>query len=299
MALATALAAAATIGGAVMSSKAQKKAAKSAATTAQNTTDQNNALARWMYNQNAGVLSPYQQRGNQAGIAMNALLGLGGPTNNAGQGFIDPNGYAAGDAGMMAPGTMPGMSPGMAQPMGMQEDYAQFNDNMSGAPMGGFLPATAPTAQAMPQGAPQANPQAGNALSPYQQAFDNYRNSTGFQFRLNEGNRAIGSNFAARGLSNSGAAARSLSNYNQNLASNEFGNYMGMLSGIQNMGLGAGSAQAGVGQNFVNTVSNNNDSAGTAAANAALMRGNATANMWGGIAGGVGNVFGSSFGFGR
>ncbi len=291
MALATAIAAAATIGGAVMSSKAQKKAANRAAATAENTAGQNNALARWMYNQNAGVLSPYQQRGNAAGNAMNALLGLGVPSNNAGTGFID--GYAANDAGMMPQGSPTGA------PMGMmpQDDMAMFNDGMSinGAPTAmpsttGFLPATAPTAQAAPQaGQP-------NALSQYQDAFNNYRNSTGYQFRLNEGQKALGSNFAARGLSNSGAAARSLSGFNQNMASGEFGNYMNQLAGIQNMGLGAGSAQAGVGQNFVNTVSANNNSAGTAAANAALMRGNATAGMWGGIAGGIGNIFGSSFG---
>ena len=297
MALATALAAAATIGGAVMSSKAQKKAAKTAAATAQNTADQNNALARWMYQQNAGVLSPYQQRGNQAGVALNALLGLGGPSNNMGTAFIDPNGYAAGDAGMMP-------QAGTANALAMYGDTMSINGAPSGFgygmtnPQTGYIPATAPTPQGGFLPASTAQPQA-NALSQYQQAFDNYRNSTGYQFRLNEGNKAIGSNFAARGLSNSGAAARSLSNYNQNMASGEFNNYLAQLSGIQNMGLGAGSAQAGVGQNFVNTVSANNDSAGTAAANAALLRGNATAGMWGNIAGGIGNIFGSSFGFGR
>lgn len=285
MALATALAAAATIGGSILSSNAQKKAAKSASTAAQNTANQNNALAQWMYNQNAGVLSPYQQRGNAAGNAMNALLGLGGPSNNMGQAFIDPNGYAGSDAGF-APQT------------GIQNALSMYGDTMSidGAPtgigFGGYMPPTAPTAQATPQAAPQT----GNALSQYQDAFKNYQDSTGYQFRLNQGQRAIGSNFAARGLSNSGAAAKSLLGYNQGMASNEFGNYLNQLSGIQNMGLGAGSAQAGVGQNYVNTVSANNDSAGTAAANAALLRGNATANMFGSIAGGIGNIFGSSFG---
>ncbi|CAB4137448.1 hypothetical protein UFOVP319_34 [uncultured Caudovirales phage] len=294
MALSSALAMAGmAIGGEILSAKSQKKAAKRASGIAQDTAAQNNALARWMYGQNAGVLSPYQQRGNAAGNAMNALLGLGVPSNNAGTGFID--GYAANDAGMMPQGSPMGMMP--------QDDMAMFNDGMSinGAPtaMGdfgqGYLPATAPTAQGAPQtGMAQAGQP--NALSQYQDAFNNYRNSTGYQFRLNEGQRALGSNFAARGLSNSGAAARSLSGFNQNMASGEFGNYMNQLAGIQNMGLGAGSAQAGVGQNFVNTVSANNNSAGTAAANAALLRGNATAGMWGGIAGGIGNIFGSSFG---
>ena len=285
MALATALAAAATIGGAILSSKAQKKAAKSASATAQNTADQNNALAQWMYNRNEGVLSPFQERGNAAGNAMNALLGLGVPSNNAGQATIDPNAYAAGDGGMLNNNPMYGGDQMSIMGAPTSQGYGAMVQTPSAS--GGYVQSTG------------ATPQTGNALSQYQQAFDNYRGSTGYQFRLGQGQNAIGANYAARGVGNSGARDRSLIGYNQNMASGEFGNYLAQLQGQQGVGFSAASAQAGVGQNYVNTVSGNNDSAGTAAANAALLRGQSNANMYGSIAGAAGNLFGSSFGFGR
>nr|MBF6602758.1 hypothetical protein [Sphingorhabdus sp.] len=55
-------------------------------------------------------------------------------------------------------------------------------------------------------------------------------------------------------------------------------------------------AIAGVGQNYVNNVTANNNSAATVAANAALMKGQAKTDMYGGIANGLGKFLGSSFG---
>ena len=166
----------------------------------------------------------------------------------------------------------------------------------SGLPMGGGDYGTMQLGGQPQQPMATAQP---NALSQYQQAFNNYQNSTGYQFRLGEGNKALNASFAARGLGNSGAAAKAALQYGQNIGSQEFGNYMGMLSNQQGVGLSAASAQAGVGQNYVNNVTANNNSAGSAAANAALLRGQSQANMFGSIANGLGNAFGSSFGWGK
>ena len=142
---------------------------------------------------------------------------------------------------------------------------------------------------------PQANPQQ------YRDAFDNYRASTGYQFRLGEGARALDNSYASRGVGQSGAAAKAAQQYGQNIASGEFGNYINQLFGISNQGLSAANAQAGVGTNLVNAVTNNNNAAASATGNAALLAGQANANLYAGIGNALGNLggtFASSFGGG-
>lgn len=136
----------------------------------------------------------------------------------------------------------------------------------------------------------------------YQNAFKNFQNSTGYQFRVGEGQRVLDNSFASRGVGQSGAAAKRAIQYGQDMGSGEFGNYFNALAGQQGVGLSAAGAQAGVSTNFVNQTTANNNSASSAAANAAIAQGNATGNMWAGIGnsvgGAVGNIFGSSFGGG-
>jgi hypothetical protein len=103
------------------------------------------------------------------------------------------------------------------------------------------------------------------------EAFDAYRGSTGYDFRVSEGNRALNTGYAARGLLNSGAAQKAALQYGQGLASQEFGNYLGALGNQQNVGLSAGNALAGVGTNFANSMSANNNALAGAQGNAALV----------------------------
>lgn len=127
-------------------------------------------------------------------------------------------------------------------------------------------------------------------------AFDTFRDSDGYQFRFNEGMNALNTGYAAGGKLQSGAAAKAAIRYGQDYGSNEFGKYLGYLSGQQNVGLSGANALAGVGTGYANAVSANNQSAADAASNAALAKGSATANMFGSIAGGLGSILGSSFG---
>lgn len=130
-------------------------------------------------------------------------------------------------------------------------------------------------------------------------AWDTFRNSTNYQWRLSEGNRALNQGYAANGALDSGAARIALQERGQQFASNELANWMNMLAGQQGMGMSAASALAGVGQNLVTNVSNNNAGAASAISNGALMNGNTNANMWAGIAGGLGQMagaYGSSYG---
>lgn len=274
--IAAGVAAAGSIGAAAIGAGAQKSAAKTAASAAQHATDTNNQLQRDIYNSNYNVLSPYVNSGYQANHAINELLGLPSNDNSGANGPVTGQPSALGQYGGQPNGAFG--TPG----------YGSFVTN-GGAGANGGVPNTgdqiAPLNTQQPQGA--AAP--GGAQS----AFQNYINSTGYQFRLGEGSKALNTNWAARGMLNSGAAAKAALKYNQDYASNEFGNYMGYLSGQQNVGLSAGGALAGVGTNYANAVSNNNNANASVAANSALAQGQANANLWGTAAGAVGQIGGA------
>lgn len=72
--------------------------------------------------------------------------------------------------------------------------------------------------------------------------FSNYLNSTGYNFQLGQGQNAITSNAASRGLLNSGGTAKALTTFGQGLAGQSFNNYLGQLGGL------AGNAQTSLGQ---------------------------------------------------
>jgi hypothetical protein len=81
------------------------------------------------------------------------------------------------------------------------------------------------------------------------QAFQNWQNSTGYKFGLQQGLDSINGNAAAQGLMNSGATAKALETYGQNYANTQYGNYLSELMGLGNQGLQAGNLVANVGQN--------------------------------------------------
>ncbi len=157
----------------------------------------------------------------------------------------------------------------------------------------GFDAANQTARQALGQ-APSApaNPQA------QQDAFQAFRDSTGYQFNMNEGLNAVGQRFAGSGAYQSGAAMKALQRQATGLADNTFGSYLNALQGQQQSGLGSAAIMSGnynqfadrFGQNAVNSANN--------AANAAVAQGANKVNAIGSIAQGVGNMFGSSFGGG-
>lgn len=262
--------------GSVVSSGNARSASNNASNIAAQTARDNNATALNIYGQNQAALSPFMARGNAAGSALNALYGLGGtpdiPATPATPGY----GGGLGGFGSGFGGVTGGLPPGSPA-------YGWFGNGRGSVPGGGpgsgyNIPAT-PGTPAIPGQTSQAAASA---------AFDQFRNSTGYQFRLGEGNRGVNSAYAGAGTVKSGDAMRAIADYNQNFASNEFGNYVGGLNNQQGVGLAGASALAGVGQNYANSVQANNNSAGTAAANAALSRGqNSFGNTLGMIGGGM------------
>lgn len=240
---------AAAIGGAVIASNGAKSAAK----TAQQASDQASAVQQQIYSQNQATLRPYINAGMPATNAINALLGIGG-------------GSPAPAAGQAVRATQSAVNP---------------NANSYGEPIlsrpSTWLTAMNRTANTTAQ--PTAQEQ-------YQTAFDNYKNSTGYQFRLNQGLDAVNSGYAGAGTLKSGAAMQAINDYASGMASQEFGNYLNALGNQQALGFSAASAQAGVGQNYANNIGNIAMQNGANQANAAL----ASSQNWANTLGSVGSI---------
>ncbi len=101
----------------------------------------------------------------------------------------------------------------------------------------------------------------------------------GYQFTLGQGLKSVQNSAAARGLGTSGSALKGAAGYATGLANNTWGTYADRIANSANMGLGAGSALAGVGQKT-----------GEGIAGSQIAAGNASAAGWNGIGAGVNNA---------
>lgn len=125
----------------------------------------------------------------------------------------------------------------------------------------------------------------------YKDMFRNFIQNSDYGFQFGEGANKVNSGFAGAGTLQSGAAMKALEDYRQNLQSGYRGEFNSLIGSQQGLGLGAASALAGVGTNYSNAVMANNQNAGDAAANAALVKGqnspfaNALGLMGGGLYG--------------
>ena len=78
-------------------------------------------------------------------------------------------------------------------------------------------------------------------------AFNQFKDSSGYNFIQNEGIKGITASNAAKGLLNSGSTLKGVANYSSNLASNFLNNYMSNLMGLSNTGIQAGQILASAG----------------------------------------------------
>lgn len=80
-----------------------------------------------------------------------------------------------------------------------------------------------------------------NGGGPQNEGFNNFRNSTGYQFGMDQGMRSITGGAATKGLLNSGSTLKGLNTFGQQYANSQYGSYMDRLSGLLDSGLtGAG-----------------------------------------------------------
>lgn len=318
--------AAASIGGAVLGSHAQNKAAGKAADVSSENNAANIALTRDIYNQNASRLDPIYQGGMRAGNALQGLLGISGMPGGPATGSM--GGGTPGSAlggGIVNPANMPDMRAGLPsraswaggalQAMGINnpqgDPIARLQTSIQNMTpqqqqaWAGYLqsnpdPDTVyeqrqadyrtahPAATTGTPGTPGQTPQQSATA-----AWDAFRNSTNYQFRFNEGNKALQMSALPGGGFDSGSTRKALLTYGQNFAANELGGYMDRLAQQQQMGLAGASALAGVSQNMVTNVTAGNNANAANQANAALVAGNANANMWNQVGSSVGTAIGA------
>lgn len=119
-------------------------------------------------------------------------------------------------------------------------------------------------------------------------AYQAYKDSTGYQSALTQGQNSVTAALGQKGLTDSGAALKALTQYGQDYASQNFQTYLGDLQTQQSTGLSAASALAGVSTNYANSVSSNNNTAATASENATLSSANAINSALGNLTGAVG-----------
>lgn len=108
-----------------------------------------------------------------------------------------------------------------------------------------------------------------------------FKQDPGYEFRMQEGIKALDRSAAARGSLNSGAQLRRLTRYGQDYASAEYQNVYNRIAQIAGFGRGASSESAGIvvntGQNIGGALIN----AGEVRASGFLASGNAIANALG------------------
>ena len=73
-------------------------------------------------------------------------------------------------------------------------------------------------------------------------AFADFQTTPGYQFRMDEGSKALDRSAASRGMLRSGAQQKALTAFGQGIASEEYGNYMGNLLSMSGLGNQAASS---------------------------------------------------------
>lgn len=241
-----------------------------------------------IYNNNVDTFSPLIHQGYGATNQIDALLGIPGVGNPSGPQKLAFTPIAAptpapattvpttppaynpnlNTAGLAIPayafGTPPGGHRGgpalvgengpevVNLPPGAQVTPNAFGNRRGGwfnqGPNQGHIQTGAPPPAATP------TPTATNT-SPQQQALNAFYGTQFYQFPLQQGLNAVNSNYAARGLLQSGAAQKSLEGYASGVASGAFGDYLQALGSQQALGANAGSNLAGLGSNYANSLS--------------------------------------------
>jgi hypothetical protein len=253
------IAAGATAGGAILSSKSNNKAVKAATQQQQQSDAAQIAYQRESDARNTANLSPWMARGNAAGDTVMAALGLGGSVT-APQGSQPPGALT-----VPYSGAYPDASA-----------YPGYQGGALGSPQG-------PNATTGPATAQQA------ALN----AYEMFKQSTGYQSRLQEGQRGQGAMFSALGTYQSGARDKALARFNQDYASREFGTWLGQVGNQQGLGFGAASALAGVSQGSADRLGAISQNSADFAGQAAVARAQNQGALYTGIAGAAGQVAGA------
>jgi hypothetical protein len=133
-------------------------------------------------------------------------------------------------------------------------------------------------------------------LGPRPEGYGGFTATPGFDFRMQTGRDAVQGSVAARQGLLSGAALKGLTEFGQNLGSQEYNNYLARLGGMVSQGQAAAGMQAGASQNYAGQIGANTMAGANAMAQGIAGAGNARAAgtvgafnaLGGGLAQGIG-----------
>jgi hypothetical protein len=123
------------------------------------------------------------------------------------------------------------------------------------------------------------------ALGRLQNPLANFQASPDYNFRMSEGLKAVNQNRATSGLLNSGSALRGVSDYAQNTAAGEYGDWWNRQSGLAGVGQAANSANQQAGSQYANASQNALMNNAGNLASSYQQQGNAWSGFYGGLAG--------------
>lgn len=264
-----AITAGAAVTGAVVTSNATKNAAKTTTQAAEKasdnslqaareaqagysaTADKNNALAKSIYDQNKGALTPAMKSGQGASDAINAFLGV--PTYKT-ESTPDYEAYVKNNPDIQATYDQYGKDFNSVADFG--EWYANHPD------LGGVNKRDVPMVDKQ-----VVDTEAG---ARQQQALAGFRDATGYQDQLDQGVAALDQSAVSRGLLNSGKAVKDAVKFGTGLANQSAGQYLNYLTGQQAVGANATNALTGVGNAYATNVAANNTGANNAGTGAVL-----------------------------
>lgn len=248
--------------------KASAEASMAAAKMQRQTSRQAAKMQYQQYLQSREDLAPYRYGGGQA---YNALLATFGLTP---YGYQDPQfttiddvgGGETAEGGMAELGTGARVGAGLGTPYEIQGGIRRDSGKMTV-----YQDPTAPA-----PGAPN---------------YDIFKQSPGYQFRLEEGLKARERSAASKGMQISGPQMKSLTRYAQGFASEEFGNWYNQMARLASVGqtstgqlasLGAGAAATAGGalERGGTAMATGIRGAGDARASGYLAQGTQEANMW-------------------
>lgn len=254
----------------LVSGAKQSDAAKEAASTQASAAQYGSDVQRGMYEQNLALQKPYRTAGYNALAQLQYLLGM------------EPTAYAEGS---MAGGNMnyamdPASTNLIQQAYGkgidgsmigdLQEFYRK-RDAADNAMLAKERAALAPkiTSQFQPTG----------SFGELAKKFDmsSFHQDPGYQFRMDEANKALQRSAAARGGLLSGGTLRGLSDLNQNLASQEYQSAYNRFQNDQTSRFNRLAALAGIGQTATNVTGQLGQNYASSAAELAAQGANAKA----------------------
>lgn len=129
-------------------------------------------------------------------------------------------------------------------------------------------------------------------------AEETIRNTPGFQFRMDEGVKAVDSSAVNKGMLLSGGQLKRLQDFGSNYAADEFGRYFDRLSAMSSGGQSATSSISDASQRSASSQANIQQNLGSGLASSYAQQGQAKNNLWQGIGQTGGMIGGGLYGYG-